>query len=59
VNVESVNSKSLSEEFGTEKWPTLLIANESGDGEGHTVFDGKMKLNELIDFVEPIALSKD
>jgi hypothetical protein len=59
VNVEAVYASTLADQFETTKWPTLLVANESGDGEGHLVYDGKMKLNELIEFLEPQALPAD
>ena len=37
-----------------EKWPTLLIEDTDGT---RTVYDGKMKLPEMIEFVKPYALS--
>lgn len=46
----------ISEKFGIEKWPTLLI--ETTDGE-KIVYDGKMKLPALNEFVTPYALSPD
>ena len=57
VNVEATVSAELAERYGVEKWPTLLIESDV-DGDEHAVYDGKMKLNELVDFVEPFALSE-
>ena len=54
----------MGKDFGVGKWPTLLVQNQfaTADSDGddaHHVFSGKMKLNELIDFVAPFALSED
>lgn len=57
TNPEASVSGELASQFDVSKWPTLLIAGETG--ENHIVFDGKMKLNELIDFVTPYALPAD
>ena len=58
VNVEASVSADLASDFGVEKWPTLLVEN-GGDEEGtHAIFSGKMKLNELVDFVTPHALAE-
>ena len=63
VNMEASVAGELADEFGTTKWPTLLVQNQfatgDDDSEAHQIFDGKMKLNELIDFVTPFALSDD
>ena len=59
VNVEASVSAELAGDYGVEKWPTLLVENGAEDGESHAIFGGKMKLNELIDFVAPFALPED
>ena len=64
VNVESSASADLAKDFDVEKWPTLLVQNQfatpdTDGGDKHHVFDGKMKLPELIQFVEPFALAED
>lgn len=62
VNIESQIAGDLSTEFGIKEWPTLLVQNQfvtpDDDSDSHHVFSGKMKLNELIDFVAPFALSE-
>ena len=63
VNIESSVAKEVAEEFGVTKYPTLLVQNQfataDDSSESHFVFDGKMKLQELLDFVEPYALPED
>lgn len=56
TNPESAVSADLSREFSTEKWPTLLISTGGEDG-SPLLYEGKMKLHELIEFVEPHALT--
>ena len=56
VQAESDIRVEISEKFGIEKWPTLLI--ETVDGE-KIVYDGKMKLPAINEFVEPYALSPE
>ena len=55
VPLEAKVSKELAEKFDVKKWPTLLVHNS----EGHFLYDGKMKLNELFDFAEGYALPED
>ena len=56
MQAESDIRVEISEKFGIEKWPTLLI--ETIDGE-KIVYDGKMKLPAINEFVEPYALSPE
>lgn len=56
VNVEASVSAEVAADFGVEKWPTLLVESAGEDG-GHDLYSGKMKLNELVEFVAPHALS--
>ena len=56
MQAESDIRVEISEKFGIEKWPTLLI--ETTDGE-KIVYDGKMKLPAINEFVEPYALSPE
>ena len=58
VNVEASVSAELAGDFSVEKWPTLLVENGAGE-DGHAIFDGKMKLNELVEFVAPFALEEN
>ena len=55
VPLEAKVNKELTDIFEIETWPTLLVYNPNG----HFVYDGKMKLSELIDFVEDYALPED
>ena len=56
VQAESDIRVEISEKFGIEKWPTLLIETVEGE---RIVYDGKMKLPALNEFVTPYALSVD
>ena len=50
VQAESDIRVEISEKFGIEKWPTLLIETVEGE---RIVYDGKMKLPALNEFVTP------
>ena len=55
INVESEIGAPLGEEFEIEKWPTLLVHTTEGD---KVIYDGKMKLPALKEFVAPHALAE-
>lgn len=55
VPAEAQAAAELAENFGVKKWPTLIITGVKG----HLVFDGKMKLDALIEFVQGHALPED
>ena len=55
VAAEAQAAAELAEKFGVKKWPTLIITGVKG----HLVYDGKMKLDGLIEFVEGHALPED
>ena len=63
VNFEAQIANELADQFGTTKWPTLLVENQfatpDDDSESHHIYDGKMKLQDLVDFIDTFALSED
>ena len=62
VNVESQVSTQLAKNFEVEKFPTLLIQNSKADldeTEFHQIYNGKMKLDLITNFVDPYALSPE
>ena len=55
VAAEAQAAAELAENFGVKKWPTLIITGVKGQ----LVFDGKMKLDALIECVQGHALPED
>ena len=53
--MESSIGTTLAKEKDVSKWPTLMV--ETAEGEQH-IYDGKMKLPELVEFVKPFALEE-